>query len=219
MVLKRIVEALKIPEAPNKIQTIRAHHLRFDGWAMGYGSRAGTPESVAESFTQTVIGWRDIPDTYLSWYAKTTVGTKEEDTSESYKQSLAAGMREFVDAANADPNKKITIVEEVPDTMICGRMQSCYLSQHCRKRWAQLPDGTWGTLDETADMTRFLMAAENLGVDYEIKPGMSDYDDSQQIQVRTVTLTAGKIRKVLDDMAKPDSGFADFFDEPPWEGV
>ena len=200
-------------ESLPKIHTIRSHHLVFIGWAMGFGARAGTPESVAAGFTATVLQWRRSKEPYLRRYARTTVGSFGE-TAEAYEKSLAAGLREFVEA----PDEQLfTIVEEIPDSIICERMEGCQLADHCRRRMAELSDGTVGELDETREMQRFLNAANYNEIPLNIQSGMADYVDAEPRKVRSVTLTAGEIRKVLHFINESEIGFADFFDEPQWE--
>lgn len=200
-----IKEAVAV-EQDGKKHTIRSHHLRFEGWAMGLGELAGTPQSVAEVFADQVATWLTSNNSYYRRYAKTTVGVDKQQ----YVDNLASGLREFIDAPD---DTEYTIVENVSDTIICGKMIQCGLGDHCRRRRAELSGGNIGIVDESGDTRTFIDAAEEMGLVVNVDWDKSDSIDYPQVGVRTITLSAGEIKEVLSFMAE-NKKYKTFFDDP-----
>ena len=201
--LSEVPEGVHLTEIPSGIPTMRSHHVRFAAWAMGFGKFAGIPEEVAEKFTQFVKSLGDSKVPYYRTYAQTTVGISEDD----YQKNLALGLREFIDAP---PDAKYTIVEEHADTIICEKMKSCGLADHCLRRMAEIRPQKWFQIHEKYDMEIFLQAAQSLGMELEVGWTLSDNIDVPQEPVRYVTLTVGEIKQVICFLAVVAPEFFEF---------
>lgn len=201
------LEGAKSPEIVNTKKTVRSHHLRFIGWAMGLGERKGTPESVAQAFAD-MIEASNSSFWYYRWYAETTVNINKE----GFVGELSAGLREFLE----EPDEAdYTITENEPDTLICKGVTNCGCGGHCGMRRIILSEGRMGILDESKDTSTFIATAKKSKVGIYIQPGTSVSTDQNPVvsPIRRFTLKVGQIKQVLAEIEKSDM-FKSFFDDP-----